>query len=176
MQLSKIENDIFDDLVQDSHELWEWYAFVGYNHPELSEEDVIGRGRALLVSWVEREWLEAFKSRANKDTVSGGELLSAVDKLGSHAASPQKENIVLHLTPRALRDIGRSPKFHEGKRYVNPDAFGEIVRTQSGFATASVPVRQGPYAKISKDGKITYTPLAGNPTLTNGPEEHEAGQ
>jgi len=53
----------------------------------------------------------------------------------------------------------------EGKRYTNPSVLGEIVRTQSGFSTASDSVRKGPYTKMSKGGEITYTPLAGNPVL-----------
>src|SRR5260370_24836532 len=165
MKLSPVEENIFDDLVQDSHELWEWYAFFRYSHPNLSEDEIISRGRDLLADWVGRGWVEALKARDDKNCVSGKELLSVVDNLGSGAADQKKGIILLDLTQRALKDIGNAPSMQEGRRYKNPDALGELVRTQSGFPTANDPIRRGPYAKISKDGKISYTPLADNPVL-----------
>lgn len=162
MKLSQIEENIFDDLVQDSHELWEWYAFFRYSYPNQPENEIIKRGRELLAEWVKRGWLEAFQSRDYKLNMPDKELLDVVDKLGTQATDPIHGVILIDLTPQALKDIGAAPSFQEGKCYRNPNAVGEIVRVQSGFPTAHDPVRRGPYAKTSKDGKITYTPLAGN--------------
>jgi hypothetical protein len=53
-----------------------------------------------------------------------------------------------------------------GTRYHNPDRRGEAVRVMPGRATDPNPVKQGPYVRISKDGKVSNpVPLKGNPTL-----------
>lgn len=165
MDLSPVEKNIFDDLLQDTHELWEWYAFIRYSHSDVSEDEVIRLGNDLLATWVNRGWLDASKSRTDRGHLSGDELLSIVEKLGPQATDPRMGVILLDLTPSALKATALAPSMQQGKRYTNPDALGEVVRTQSGFPTANDPVRRGPYAKISKGGKVTYTPLAGNPTL-----------
>ncbi|MEZ0260452.1 MAG: hypothetical protein ACAH80_05545 [Alphaproteobacteria bacterium] len=165
LKLSPVEENIFDDLVQDAHELWEWYSFFRYTYPDLSEDEIISAGHDLLSKWIEREWLDALKSREDERIVEGKELLSLIDKLGSQAADPKKGVILLYLTAQALSDIGNAPSMEVGKHYTNPKNPGESVRTQSGFATANNPLRRGPYAKWSKDGHITYEPLEGNPLI-----------
>ncbi len=54
-----------------------------------------------------------------------------------------------------------------GTRYANPDKPGEQVRVMPGKASDPNPVKQGPYVRISTDGKVSPPiPIAGNPTLT----------
>ncbi len=36
---------------------------------------------------------------------------------------------------------------------------------EEGWPNAKDPLHSGPYVKISKDGKVTRTPLKGNPVL-----------
>lgn len=165
LKLSLIEENIFDDLVQDGHELWEWYCFFRYTYPDLTEPKVIIAGRDLLSEWVERECLDVVQFREDESSISGNKLLSLVDELGSQAVDPNKGRILLYLSPIALSDIGNAPSMEVGMLYTNPRDLGENVRTQSGFSTANDPLRRGPYAKWSKGGNIGYEPLQGNPIL-----------
>jgi hypothetical protein len=105
MHLSALERDLLGDLAQDSHELWEIYAFVRSSHPNLENDAIVRRGNELIASWVSREWLKAFRSRSSSDVLSGGELLAEIDGLGPQASDPAKGKIVLQLTDRASRDV-----------------------------------------------------------------------
>ena len=105
MHLSKLEKDILVDLAQDSHELWEIYAFVRYAHPDKQEHEVIAAGRELLGVWIDRGWLKAVRSRTDTNVVSGDELLATVDKLGPQAADPEKGIILLELSEQPARDV-----------------------------------------------------------------------
>ena len=54
----------------------------------------------------------------------------------------------------------------DGTRWLNPDRPGEAVRVQPGNQRDPNPVKRGPYARVSKNGKTTDPiPLRGNPTL-----------
>ncbi len=54
-----------------------------------------------------------------------------------------------------------------GTRYPNPDKPGEQVRIQPGNKNDPNPVKQGPYGRISSDGKVSPPiPLKGNSTLS----------
>lgn len=110
MQLSLIEKDLLGELSQDTHELWEWYAFLRSNNPTLSEEEVIRSGRELLAVWIERGWLKAVRSRSDTSPLSGLKLLTVVDALGLRAADPVEGTMVLDLTERASKDIDWLPK------------------------------------------------------------------
>jgi hypothetical protein len=105
MQLSPVETSMLVDMAQDTHQLYEVYAFVRHEHPELSEIEVVNAGRELLQSWVKRGWLRAFQSRTSSALMSGDELLAAVDSLGPHATDPTRGVIVLELAERAAVDV-----------------------------------------------------------------------
>lgn len=110
MDLSALEKHVLTDLVQDAHELWELYAFVRDNHPEITDVQVIKCGHDLLTSWVQRGWLSAQQTRMNNNPLAPVELLAAVDKLGMGAADPEKGTILLSLTERAVADVDWLPK------------------------------------------------------------------
>lgn len=157
--LSRLEENIFDDLVQDHHELWEWYAFFRSAYPELDEEQIIKEGNNLLDIWINKNWLYTLASNNGEYTLSKDHFWAEVNRLGSSIVDPNKSHIILEITPQALKDFGKAPSFEQGTRYTNPNAIGEIVRVQSGFSDASDPIKRGAYSKISKGGKITYVPL-----------------
>jgi hypothetical protein len=53
-----------------------------------------------------------------------------------------------------------------GQRFPNPDKPGEQVRIMRGKPNDPNPVKRGPYARTSADGKVSEPiPLKGNPTL-----------
>jgi hypothetical protein len=53
-----------------------------------------------------------------------------------------------------------------GTRWLNPNKPGQAVRVMPGKASDPNPVKQGPYVRVSKDGKVSDpVPLSGNPTL-----------
>lgn len=61
---------------------------------------------------------------------------------------------------------GEPTKQGGGTRYPNPDKPGEQVRIQPGNPNDPNPAKQGPYGRISSDGKVSPPiPLQGNPTL-----------
>ncbi|MFH1157903.1 MAG: hypothetical protein V1721_03335 [Pseudomonadota bacterium] len=105
MNLSKIEEDFLGDLAQDSHELWEFYAFIRHHYTNSSENEIIELGRELLSVWIERGWLDAHRSRSDTTTLSGKQLVSEIEKLGQAAADPKRGTILLDLTDRALSDV-----------------------------------------------------------------------
>lgn len=106
LQLPIIEDDIITDLVHDSHELWEWYVFVRSNEPELSEPQVLQRGRELLAIWISRGWLKFSVSRRDQTALSGEQILTLVDQLGDAVNDATKAVAVIDLTEKALVDTG----------------------------------------------------------------------
>ena len=61
--------------------------------------------------------------------------------------------------------IQKPLKKGKGVRYLNPKRPGQAVIIEEGWPNAKDPLHSGPYVKISKDGKVTRTPLKGNPVL-----------
>ena len=56
-----------------------------------------------------------------------------------------------------------------GTRYSNPAAPGEQVRVMPGNPADPLPVKKGPYVRVSKDGvRSDPIPLHGNETLPGG--------
>ncbi len=109
MRLSSIEEDILGDLSQDSHELWEWYAFFRLHFPDLSEDEIIKAGRELLGVWIQRDWLKVSKSRKDPRAIKLDEFLKVVDDLGSRAGDPDEATILLDLSNRPYNEISWLP-------------------------------------------------------------------
>ncbi|TVQ84866.1 MAG: hypothetical protein EA357_01905 [Micavibrio sp.] len=105
MKLTSHEEDILGDMQFDAYELWEWYVYIRTHYPEMSEAEIISYGRDLLVSWFERGWLIAFKSREDKSVLSVEEFLAKVDELGAKITDPNKALILLDLTKQASKDV-----------------------------------------------------------------------
>jgi hypothetical protein len=83
MNLSPLENDLLGDLAQDDHSLYEMFEFVRLHHPALEDQGVLAMGRALVSSWVERNWLELAGDGAmwgSARTVT--DLVPIIDRLG----------------------------------------------------------------------------------------------
>ena len=49
--LDKLEADFFGDLAEDTHGLWEVFEFVRLHYPELSDQQVLERGRDYITRW-----------------------------------------------------------------------------------------------------------------------------
>ena len=64
---------------------------------------------------------------------------------------------------------GEPTKRDGGTRFSNPEKRGEAIRIMPGTPDAHSPDHAGPYAKFSRDGKVTHVPLAGNPSLPSPP-------
>ena len=105
ISLSTFEEDVIGDLAQDSHELWELYAFARNHYEKASDEEILKRGNELLSVWVERGWLKAFESRSSLVAIEPKQLLIDVHELGQAAVDPKKGSILLALTDRASSDI-----------------------------------------------------------------------
>jgi hypothetical protein len=62
---------------------------------------------------------------------------------------------------------GRSPTSGPGgTRYTHPENRGEQIRVMPGNANDPNPIKRGPYARISRAGKVSeHVPLKGNPTI-----------
>jgi hypothetical protein len=56
-----------------------------------------------------------------------------------------------------------------GKRYADPTRRGDQVRIMTGNPGDPVPMKRGPYVRISKSGKVSDPiPLDGDPILRRG--------
>ncbi len=94
-----------------------------------------------------------------------GTMLSGVtrtlDDLSSLRGATWKE--AKNLIPKGWT---RGPlKKGKGIKFVNPNKKGEQILLEKGWPGAKDPLHAGPYMKISRNGKVTRIPLAGNPTL-----------
>jgi uncharacterized protein YukE len=72
---------------------------------------------------------------------------------------------VIDRLPQHIQDEGQPSRKGGGTRYPDPDRPGDQVIIEPGDPGASDPLHQGPYVKISKDGRVTRIPLEGNPSL-----------
>ena len=54
-----------------------------------------------------------------------------------------------------------------GTRWLPPDGKGDAIMVEMGWPNPRDLVHAGPYVRISKNGSVTRTPLAGNPMLEN---------
>ncbi|HET7117824.1 MAG TPA: hypothetical protein VFI29_15120, partial [Hanamia sp.] len=93
---------------------------------------------------------------------AGGEMvLRSLDDLSSlHGATWDEAETLIP------KDWIRGPmKKGEGIKFVNPSKKGEQILLEKGWPGSSDPLHVGPYMKVSRDGKITRIPLAGNPVL-----------
>ncbi len=51
------ETDFFGDLAGDTHGLWEVFGFVRLHYPDLSDQQVLERGRDYLTRWIDAGWV-----------------------------------------------------------------------------------------------------------------------
>jgi hypothetical protein len=91
----------------------------------------------------------------------GTSVTRSLDDLGSLRGAEFDE--VRRLVPEHW--IEKPLKKGEGTRFLNPDRPGEAIMLEKGWPGAADPLHSGPYARISRHGKIERIPLAGNPTL-----------
>jgi hypothetical protein len=76
------------------------------------------------------------------------------------------EEVEQKLKDRGLEGQPTRGGSNEGKRFPNPKKPGEQVRVMKGNPKDPDPAKRGPYARISKDGKVSEPiPLEGNPSL-----------
>ena len=75
-------------------------------------------------------------------------------------------------TPRQIDELMKGqgiqgePSRGGGTRYPVPGRPGDQVRIEPGNPGDPNPVKQGPYGRVSQNGKVSDPfPLAGNPTL-----------
>ncbi len=111
--------------------------------------------------------------------IGAGSILMNEDKKANAPAAPNptaescpEPKDLEGKTPEEVDEImkgrgwkGEPSRSGGGTRYPSPNVKGEQVRVQPGYPGSDNPVKQGPYGVISKDGKETRVPLAGNPTL-----------
>lgn len=72
---------------------------------------------------------------------------------------------VIDKLPPYIAEGGEPSRKGGGVRYPDPDRPGDQVIIEPGDPSASDPLHQGPYVKISKGGQVTRVPLRGNPAL-----------
>ncbi len=83
-ELSNVEFDFLGDLCGDDHDLWEIFQFVRLHEPELSERAVAMRGRDILISWLERGWIQITDSDAA--LMSTARLIGLLEERADSAA------------------------------------------------------------------------------------------
>ena len=106
MELTALENDLLGDLAKDDHSLYEVFGFVRLHHPELDELGVLAAGRALVATWVEREWLMLAGDRTLWGAAASiGDLVPPIARLGSDASYYFVGSPWLRLAPQAYVDV-----------------------------------------------------------------------
>jgi hypothetical protein len=106
MNLSPLENDLLGDLAQDDHSLYEIFEFVRLHHPALEGQGVLAMGRALVSSWVERNWLEFAGDGAMwRSARAVTDLVPIIDRLGPDVLRYFVGSPWLRLAPQAYADV-----------------------------------------------------------------------
>jgi hypothetical protein len=107
--------------------------------------------------------LTAHNERAESENSSGGGGGSNVDI--------DNPDSVVGADPKDVADSAKQKGYKEspardpdGTRYTSPNG-SDQVRIMPGKPNRSDELKRGPYAVISKNGKVTVVPLKGNPTL-----------
>jgi hypothetical protein len=99
-----------------------------------------------------------------KATSAEGESGRSIDQPGSLTGATPEE--IESAVPAGWVKSPTREGEGSGTRYHNPERLGEAVRVMPGKATDPNPVKQGPYVRVSKGGKVSDPiPLKGNQTL-----------
>ncbi len=110
MDLTDLEVDILEEMLHDSYELWEWYVFIRTYYPDMSESEVVEYGYNLFLTWIERDWLVFYCSRADMSLLPNVEFIQIIEELKDDAANPNRANIVFDLSEKAFLDVEWLPK------------------------------------------------------------------
>jgi hypothetical protein len=82
MKLTPLEEDLLGDLAQDDHALYEVFHFVRHHYPEANDQEVLQRGRELIVAWLQRGWLALLHESSAEPAIATDALLSVIDAQG----------------------------------------------------------------------------------------------
>jgi hypothetical protein len=99
-----LEADLFGDMAEDTHGLWEVFEFVRSHHPEFSDEQMFERGRDYITRWIQSDWIRISDAPLYPSTITS--LAQAMDFLQQHgsAATCYLENSPsIDPTDKALR-------------------------------------------------------------------------
>jgi len=105
MELTPLERDLLGDLAADSHALWEIFGFVRLHHPGLPDEAVLGLGRSLISSWLDRRWLALGTAADAPVSITLADLLPLIDRLGVAATYGFTGAPWLDLAEQAYVDV-----------------------------------------------------------------------
>ena len=106
MKISALEQDLLGDLAADTHGLWEVFEFVRLHSPESSEQEIFSAGRALVVSWLQRDWLEIAPDPLYPSSVASIEdVVPTLDRVGLASLSYFADAPSISLTERAAADV-----------------------------------------------------------------------
>jgi RHS repeat-associated protein len=129
----------------------------------LSTARVIVAGLALALGGE-----EGVVAKAGESAEAGG---SAAPKRGTPAQSLDNPSSLVGASESEVRNLTpgwkeSSSKSGGGTRIANPEKRGEQVRMMPGNKRDPNPTKQGPYLRVSKDGKRSDPiPMKGNPVL-----------
>src|SRR6185312_15155321 len=95
---------------------------------------------------------------------SAGDGWDGLSPADLHGKSP--EQIEKMVPTDWTRSSSKPAEGGQGTRYAHPTNRGEQIRVMPGDPNAPEGVKRGPYARVSRGGKVSEPiPLAGNPTL-----------
>jgi hypothetical protein len=83
--LDALESDVFGDLAQDTHGVWEVFEFVRLHYPGLTNEQVFERGYNYISRWLQSDWIRVSKSLLHPSTVEPSQLLHVLQEHGPAA-------------------------------------------------------------------------------------------
>lgn len=117
--------------------------------------DLKRRADAAKKAKAEKEAAEKAAQEAGKQ---GARSLDDLESL--RGASPKQ---LEDLIPKNY--VKSQVRTGEGVKFADPARRGDQIRIMRGDPSAVDPLHRGPYAVISRSGRVTRIPLEGNPTL-----------
>ena len=102
--LDACEADLFDDMAEDTHGLWEVFEFVRLHHPDLREQQVFDRGSDYITRWIDAGWIRISDAPLHPSSVTSLDQLSAFLQTHGPAATRYIEDSPsIDPTDEALR-------------------------------------------------------------------------
>lgn len=105
MKLSKLEQDLIEDLAADTHGIWEVFEFARLHNRGATDSEVHAIGCDLLRSWIARGWIEiAKRPLAPTNITEFDAALARIDELQGDATRYWEGAPSIDLTEKAVTD------------------------------------------------------------------------
>lgn len=101
--LDALESDFFGDLAQDTHGVWEVFAFVRLHYADFTDEQVFERGYDYISRWLRRDWIRVSDSPLHSSEIKPSDLLHFLWQHGSAATRYLENAPSLDITEEGQR-------------------------------------------------------------------------